>query len=451
MRAVLLAVAVVLFSSLVPSADAQAKGGRGFITFRLSAGDLPHPVTISLVEAVLTNSQLTGSWYVQTGLAEPEPSRTRYRVEELQIGSSSPLQTWLYVPGPVPRMLALQGEGAEAGWAEPIEVLADLIDRYIVLGLQGDLPAEPLFAEVLRASQALVGVEVSIDGTSRDGDADEILTALGSIRPVYFGVRGRLIGQRDLRQVDITIGIGSGRISLEYVPPGSVAPYGLLFSPQALGSWDYIELLDPPGYAQVAFDIPEDFELLMADLGFEGRQLEDVIDLHKVPLLEAVRDYGLDRVEVWKDGALRAVLRDIEDVGCPNPTGPDCVSASPVEPFAGQSLIVEVWPRGIEPFPEAVRPDRYLYYPADSSSLRRGVLVQTEAGAVYNGGGGQLQPPFYPAVELDRLLQDAAQASTSSGSGVGVWRVVLAAAVALALMMITATAVLVRLRRQQDA
>ena len=304
---------------------------------------------------------------------------------------------------------------------------------------------------MLRASQALVGAEVSIDGTSRDGDADEILAALGGVRPVYFGVRGTLIGQRDLRQVDVTIGLGSGRINFSYVPPGPLAAYGLLFSPQDLGSWDYIDLLDPPGYAQVAYDIPEDFDLLMASLGFEGRQLEDVIEPHKVPLLEAVRDYGLDRVEVWKDGTLRSVLRDIEDVACPSSTRPDCTSANPVEPFVGQSLVVEVWQMGIEPFPDAVRPDRYLYYSADSSSLRRGVLVQTEAGAVYNGGGGQLQPPFHPEPEFDRLLQNAAQASTSSGSGVGGWRVALASTVALVLMVIMATAVVGRLRGRQDA
>ena len=56
------------------------------------------------------------------------------------------------------------------------------------------------------------------------------------------------------------------------------------------------------------------------------------------------------------------------------------------------------------------------------------------------------------AADDDRLLQEAAQASTSSSSGAGAWRVVLAAAGALALMVMIATAVLVRLRGdRQDA
>ena len=62
---------------------------------------------------------------------------------------------------------------------------------------------------------------------------------------------------------------------------------------------------------------------------------------------------------------------------------------------------------GIDPFPEAVRPAEYLYYSADATASGRGVLVPLTGIAIFNSGS-QAGDAFFPAAELDRLLQEAA-------------------------------------------
>jgi hypothetical protein len=79
----------------------------------------------------------------------------------------------------------------------------------------------------------------------------------------------------------------------------------------------------------------------------------------------------------------------------------------PQEPFAGEPLNVEVWYKGVDPFPEAVTPGRYTYYRADTSDRGRGVLVPVAAASVGNGTLGRAgSPPNYATVALDALLRD---------------------------------------------
>lgn len=75
--------------------------------------------------------------------------------------------------------------------------------------------------------------------------------------------------------------------------------------------------------------------------------------------------------------------------------------------YLGEPLRVAIWRKGVDPFPEAVRPSEYLYYSADATASGRGVLVPVKEGAVYNGTLGK-GSPFYPVPELDRLLREAA-------------------------------------------
>ena len=70
---------------------------------------------------------------------------------------------------------------------------------------------------------------------------------------------------------------------------------------------------------------------------------------------------------------------------------------------------VKIWPRGVDPFPEAVRPAELTYYPDDATRSGRGVLVQTRGGAEFSGTFGGAQAPYYADATVDALLRDAAR------------------------------------------
>jgi hypothetical protein len=411
MRWWLVAVAIMMAGALVLPREAAAKGQDQYLTFRLSGGDLPHTVTVSLVESTLTKSGL-GNWYQRTNLAEPPASAIRYSVDEVDAKDPAgpALQTWLYVPGTPPLVHALLGGGETAGWAEPAKPIGDLLDRYIVLARQGRLAVNPNFGKSLQASLTLPGNRASVGGKDLPvSRLQRFVSLLGQAEPVYFGVRGNLIGQRDLHQVEVRLTLGGYDITFAYVPPGPVAPYGLLFSPGAVGSWDYITLLSPPSYAQLAYRVPPEFERMMSDLGFPGTALQEVVEVRSVPLLQAGRNFGgTDRIEVWKGSGDHQVLRPTSNLVCAYESGQGIETAQ--QPLATEALNVAVWPTGVEPFPAAVRPSEYKYYPAESTASGRGILVEVQPGAVYNGFSAGVQPPCYADPALAALLQNAARA-----------------------------------------
>jgi hypothetical protein len=142
--------------------------------------------------------------------------------------------------------------------------------------------------------------------------ADQLISLLRNVEPAYLGVRGnpgtsigepgRLAGPR------IRIELAKGSLTLQYVRAGPVAPYGLLFDPALVDSWEPVQLLNPPGYAQFVCAVPPEFDLLMANLGYEGQALWDILETRLVPITVAQRETQVDRIEVWREGQARQVL-----------------------------------------------------------------------------------------------------------------------------------------------
>ena len=237
---------------------------------------------------------------------------------------------------------------------------------------------------------------------------DEFVRLASQAAPVVFGVRGTLIGQRDLHAVQIEVRFGAGSLAFAYVPPGPVARFGLLFNRAQLGNWELVTMLDPPGYAQYAYTVPPELDRLMNDAGFRGADEGELVDSHAVPLDRAQLTFGEDHVEVWRgDGRRLRVTIPASYTSAPPCSSADC-ARGPVPPFVGDPLNVEIWPRGVDPFPEAVLPAELTYYPADASHSGRGVLVQSRGGAEFNGTLGDSQPPYYADATMDALLRRAA-------------------------------------------
>ncbi|TAK61921.1 MAG: hypothetical protein EPO22_07995 [Dehalococcoidia bacterium] len=254
-------------------------------------------------------------------------------------------------------------------------------------------------------------MEVTANGQLLDAStAGRFLSLAGRAVQVRFGVRGRMIGQRDLHAVQVDMRFGDGHLAFAYVPPGAVANFGLLFNTGHLGNWEYIEMFDPPGYAQDAYTVPPEFDRLMSDAGFRGAAQGEIIESRTVPLDQAQSTYGPDHIEVWRgDGPhVRVAIPDAYDSSTTCENG-GCPTTNPAPPFSGDPLNVEIWPRGIDPFPDAVRPAELTYYPGDASGSRRGVLVQTRGGVEFNGTLGGALPPYYTDATMDGLLQEAAR------------------------------------------
>ena len=276
-------------------------------------------------------------------------------------------------------------------------------------------------AESPSASQSLLGAHVSVGGQDvGEKTTEEILLVLRDVEPVYFGVRGNpgtRIGEPGrLAETTLQIDLSDGGLTLKYVRPGPVAPYGLLFDPALINNWDLITMLSPAGYAQQACTVPRAFDQVMAGLGFEGYDPTDILEARVIPVPDAQRECCLiERIDVWREGKPRRSLSSVPEDALWRPirrgrtpglaTGE--MPQTPVEPFSGEPLMLEVRFKGIDPFPEAVRPTVYQYYRSDSSASGRGVLVPLTGIAVYNGGGAG-GGAFYPEPDLDGLLRDAA-------------------------------------------
>jgi hypothetical protein len=401
-----------LGSFSAPTAD--AKGGVMF-TYRISGGDLPHPVTVSLVEAVSATSGFTSA---ASAYEQSDPSVMRYRIEPVpadDLDAVMPGTAQLYVLGSrslISSQVPLQYDD----WAVPSVAVRDVLDRYIVLARQGALPEHPTFAQAIAAADQHLPSRVRLGGRDlSDDQASRILALLQAVEPVDFGVRGYQIGQRDTAGTELRVELGGGSLTFRYVRPGIVAPFGLLFDPARANNWQYTTLIDPPGYSQIAYTVPAEFDALMSDLGIAGTATSGIVETRVVPLLQAQHnDVGdVAHVEVRRDGGgPQEISAALFDGNCVPAAG--CAAPLPVEPFSGDPLVVEEQYGGIDPFPEAVRPARYLYYRGDASGSGRGVLVQTQVGAVLNGTFGDAVPPFYPAPALDRVLRDIATSPSAA-------------------------------------
>ncbi len=291
--------------------------------------------------------------------------------------------------------------------------------------LVGDLLAclreRPTSAEGLAATESLRGASVSVSNKEITTDqADQLLSLLRDVEPAYLGVRGTAgtrIGEPGrMAGPMIDIELAEGSLRLKYVRAGPVAPYGLLFDPALVDAWELTQLLNPPGYVQMVCAVPPEFDRVMTDLGFIGQDPVDILETRLVLVAEAQREFGLvEQIEVWREGESRREFSSatLEVLGISlrwtELTGPpiDENQTGPLEPFAGEPLSVEVKFRGIDPFPEAVRPSEYRYYTEDASASGRGVLVPLTGVAIHNGGWAA-GAPFFPTAELDRLLREGA-------------------------------------------
>lgn len=440
-RIACLAVTIALAISLAPPTDALAKGGCcSFNGFRVSGGNLPHPVTIPLEEVLITTSGL-GSWYAEepVPLTVP-PAGVTYRVEILgvDIDQEETLFDELYVAAPEPLMTTDNG----ALWGEPAPEMANLLDRYIAAGEAGVLSEKPSFGEALRALEEAFGVQVVIDGeTLSEPDRSRALSGVSGMTAVSFGVQANLVGQRDLSVTPVEVRFREGSISLSYVPPGIIAPFGLLMIPRTTQTWGYTSWIDPPGYSTLAFTVRGDFDEYMESRGAVARTTYEITQARAVPVLEAIQyEVGYERAEVTRDGRdLGRISADQFMEICEG-----CGSAQPMEPFSGESVSIAVWPKGSDPFPEAVKPIIYTYYTTDASRSGRGVLVTVASGGTGNVSLGGFQSPVYATKEIDREI--ASLVSTDQGRDDGVRSASATAAVAMTLAVLLGASVLVAKR-----
>jgi hypothetical protein len=404
LRTAALAAVLATLAALTAASPADAKLPSPPIeTFRISGGDLPHPIVVSVAEYQMATTGQE-SWYTHADLPAPTASQPRYELDviDAETPSAPPLSSMQFVLGPPP---LIAGQGV-SGWAEPIPDVVDLIDRYILLGKGGLLSEQPTLAEALAASEKALGASATAGGVAlTSSQAADFVALLGQAQPVRFGVRGTLIGSRDLHPVPLVVAFGGTKLHVTYVPPGPVAPYGLLFDDRRVGNWEYVTLLNPPGYAQDAYTVPREFDAFMSALGFKPSPAGEIIEDRVVPLQQARFAFGIDHIEAWRDGAPHVTLPAESDEAIEAPcTLPSDCSRSPVPPSSGPSLNLQVWPRGIDPFPEAVSPAEYVYYPHDAAGSALGVLVGKRDGAVANGTFGAYGPA-YAGPALDAQLK----------------------------------------------
>jgi len=254
---------------------------------------------------------------------------------------------------------------------------------------------------------------------------------------VTFGVQADLVGQRDLSITPVEVRVGAGKISLSYVPPGIIAPFGLLMIPRTTQSWAYTSWIDPPGYSQIAFTVPADFDAYMESRGARARTTYEIEQARAIPILEATPyQPGYDRAEVTLDG--RALGRISPDAFMELCDG--CTPEHPIEPFSGLSVTIEVWPRGYDPFPEAVKPIVYTYYAADATDRGSGVIVLVRSGGAGSASLGGFERPVYATGEIDREIASLIEAGPRGDPGRSAWATG-AVAMTLALLSIGAAVV----------
>lgn len=400
-------------ASLVGPSNVSAKGGGPWPqTFRISGGGLSHPVLIPTADILLATA-VSGSWYVEPdGLSEPASDMPRYQVEIVDArDTSQPIEAPKpYVIGPPARIGAQDGPG----WGQPTPAIAALLNRYIALGDAGSLLDGASFSDVVAASASLFGVAVTVDKQPVSSTvAEQVLKQVGKMTPSLFGVQGTLVGSRNLHLAALNIAFGDSdadRLAIDYVPPGPVAPYGLLFAGGTTTSWGYVTILDPPGYFATVYPVTPEFDQLMSALGFVGQPEGDIGSNRLIPLDSARQTFGIDRYELSFKGKRAVVSPPPQPVSDSEVIAPPCSDSActrylPQEPFSGSSMDGEVWPLPVDPFPDALRPGKFVYYAHDALGSERGVIVQTEGSAELNGTNGA-QDPYFADPALDALFKE---------------------------------------------
>lgn len=433
MRAAIVTVAlasIALASSLVGGGAASAKGGGPWPqTFRISGGGLSHPVLIPATDTLLATA-VSGTWYDEpAGLPEPTSDMARYQVEIVYAqDDAQPIEVPKpYVIGPPARIGAQDGPG----WGQPTAAIAALLNRYIALGEAGALAYRASFSDVITASARLFGVNVTVGNQPvASAVAERVLSQVGNMTPSLFGVQGTLVGSRNLHLAPLNVAFGDGgadRLAIDYVPPGPVAPYGLLFAGGTASGWGYVTLLDPPGYFATVYSVTPEFDALMAGMGFVGQPEGDIVSNRLIPLDSARQTFGIDRYEL-SFGGKHAVVSPPEQSDTVIPcSDAACTRYLPHEPFSAPSMDGEIWPLPVDPFPEAVRPGRFVYDPHDALGSKRGVIVQTAGSAELNGTNGAQEPYFAdPALDalfktqLDRFAQPSSRHRLAKTLGTGI-------------------------------
>src|SRR4029079_15820120 len=72
--------------------------------------------------------------------------------------------------------------------------------------------------------------------------------------------------------------------------------------------------------------------------------------------------------------------------------------------FSGPSMTGKIWPLPVDPFPKAIRPGEFTYYPHHALGSERGVIFQTAGSAEPNGPNGA-QDPYFVDPLLDALFK----------------------------------------------
>ena len=378
-------------------------------TLRISDGDLPHPITVPFTEYLLaTDLGRTSQGEPRTGA--PAPTLTRYRVQFVRAddGVTPVGAAGAYAGGPAQWLQSptLSSAAANPGsWGKAPPVLAALLDRYISLG--DAVTDRPTLGESIYATQRRAPTSVSVAGRAlSEADAATFFALLGESTPVRFGLRGRLVGQRALRALTVDVRLAAETLTFSYIPPGPVAPYGLLMGTPEVGNWEFSTLLDPPAYAQNAYGVPKQLDDLMAGLGFVGGTPVANADTRIMPLLDADMTMRIDHVTL-SDGAHDVSVRgvDLNSIDCPPNVHVCDPGAAPLP--ANNPLALAVSRLGIDPFPEAERPAEYSYFPPDTAGAR-GILVQTTTGAIWNGTlGRDGGTPYYASAATDDALRAA--------------------------------------------
>lgn len=375
-------------------------------TLRISDGGLPQAVTVPFTEYMLA-TQL-GAWPDGPQAPAPPTSETSYRLEFVRAADGvTPVGSpGTYVDGTTPTLQPPSiGASAPQAWQQPSPGLAALLDRYIALARAGVLTERPTFTQSITPAKPEMAASVSVDGRALPAlDRDMFLSLFGAASPVRFGLRGTLIGQRALNAATVEVRLGAETLTFSYIPPGPVAPYGLLMNTPQIGNWELTTLLDPPAYAQYAYSVPRQFDDLLARLGFASGTPAQNADTRIMPLLDADMTMRIERV-LLSDGARDISVQGVDPDSIDCPPGVDvCGPETAPLPATGRPLTLTVSRHGIDPFPEAERAAAYAYYPPGTAG-GRGILVQTKAGWIWNATlGRDGGDPFYASAATDAAL-----------------------------------------------
>lgn len=395
-----------------PGAGARATeaGIVAWQTYRISGGDLPHAITVPFTEYMLATDSGRPS---PDGAPAPAPpaGTTTYRLEFVRAddGVTPVGSAGAYIRGATSLIQppSIGGRSlAPQPWQEASAVVAAMLDRYIALG--DAVTDRPALGESIYATQRRDPTAVDVGGrTLTQADAGAFLSLFGATSPVRFGLRGTLVGQRALNAATVEVRLGAETLTFSYIPPGLVAPYGLLMGTQAVGNWEFSTLLDPPAYVQDAYSVPKELDDLMTRLGFVGGTLVQNADTRIMPMLDADMTMRINQVTL-SDGTRDASVTGVDPDSIDCPTGVDvCRPDAAALPADGHPLTLTVSRRGVDPFPEAQRPAEYSYYPPGAAGAR-GILVQTKMGEIWNAtlgrDGGE---PYYASAATDAALRSA--------------------------------------------